>query len=153
LVADHPGVVAGRQGRHLAGSGVQFGALGGEDPQGPGHVVLEVRCLAQVRAGERLDVLRPAPARLEHEAADLRASDRDDLGAAEGELAHLVGCGEVAVLDALKGAPRGVDRVVAVGAADGCSRSAHLVLAGHLVLGGHGVLLDGRARSAVGPRR
>ena len=64
LVADHPGVVPGRQRRHLPGRRVELLAVGRADAQRAGHVVLEVRRLAQLGAGERLDVDRPAPARL-----------------------------------------------------------------------------------------
>ena len=47
---------------------------------------------------DRLDVVRPAPAGLEDEPADLAAADLEDLGAAVGELARLVGLVEALVL-------------------------------------------------------
>jgi hypothetical protein len=61
-------------------------------------VVLEVRRLAAVRSGDRLQVIGPAPAGFEDEPADLAAADVEDLGAAVGELAHLVRLGKGPVL-------------------------------------------------------
>jgi hypothetical protein len=68
--------VAGRQRRHLAGASVELLAGRRADPQHARDVVLEVRRLAPVGAGDRPDVGRPAPAGLEREPADLGAADR-----------------------------------------------------------------------------
>jgi hypothetical protein len=62
----------------------------GSDRDPPADVVLEVRRFAARGAGDRLDVVRPAPTGLEDEAADLAAADLEDLGAAVRELAYLV---------------------------------------------------------------
>ena len=64
LVADDPGVVAARQRGDVAGAGDELGAVVHADREPPAHVVLEVRRLAAVGAGDRLHVVRPAPARL-----------------------------------------------------------------------------------------
>jgi hypothetical protein len=53
-------------------------------------VVLEVRCLAEFRACDRLHVLRPAPAGLKDEPADLAVADAHQLKPAVVERAHLV---------------------------------------------------------------
>ena len=65
LVADYPGVVALGQGGDVAGPRIELRAVGHDHVQHALHVVLEVRRLAQVGARERLDVLGPAPARLQ----------------------------------------------------------------------------------------
>ena len=45
------------QGGDLAGGGVELGTVAHDHMQGALKVVLEVRCLAQVGAGQGLDVL------------------------------------------------------------------------------------------------
>ena len=62
--------------------------------QRPGHVVLEVGCLAQLGAGQRLDMIRPAPAWLQGEPADLGAADLEQVQGTVVEAAGLVGRGE-----------------------------------------------------------
>src|SRR5919204_3259777 len=90
LVSDDPRVVAARQRGDVAGAGDHLGAVVHPDRELAAHVVLEVRGLAAVRVRERLDVVRPAPARLEDEPSHLAVSDLQDLGAAVPELADLV---------------------------------------------------------------
>ena len=63
LVADHPGVVPLGHRHRVAGATLEAAAIGHLDAEGAGNLVLEVRRLAQVGAGERLDVARPAPTR------------------------------------------------------------------------------------------
>src|ERR671936_1517050 len=101
LVSDDPGVVAARQRGDLAGAGDELGAVVHTDRELAGDVVLEVRRLAAVRSGDRLDVVGPAPARLEGVPADLAVADLENLGAAVGELACLVGLPESLVLGLL----------------------------------------------------
>src|SRR3990170_1232370 len=80
LVADDPGVMAGGQGRNLARADLELRAVRHHDVDAAGGVVLEVGRLAPLRAGDGLDVLRPAPARLKRELAHDAAADVDDLG-------------------------------------------------------------------------
>src|SRR6266487_2505941 len=75
FVADHPGVVALGKGGDIAGVGVELGAVGHLDVQCAGYVVLKVRRLAPVGAGDRLDVLGPLPAGLQGEPADVAVAD------------------------------------------------------------------------------
>src|SRR5919197_6679877 len=98
LVSDDPGVVAARQRGDLAGAGDELGAVVHADRELAADVVLEVRRLAAVRCGDRLDVVGPAPAGLEGVPADLAVADVEDLGAAVGELARLVGLPDSLVL-------------------------------------------------------
>ena len=98
LVADHPGVVALGQGGDVAGPRIELRAVGHDHVQHALHVVLEVRRLAQVGARERLDVLGPAPARLQRQPADLGAADPQQVQRAALELASLVGSGEALLL-------------------------------------------------------
>src|ERR1700694_3289376 len=70
FVTDDPGVVSRGQRGDIAWPRLEFGAVGHADVEHTGGVILEVRGLAQLGAGDRLDVLRPAPARLQREAAD-----------------------------------------------------------------------------------
>ena len=95
LVADDPGVVPGRQRGHLPRHRVELVAVVGADPQRAGQVVLEVRRLAPVGAGDRLDVDGPAPTRLKGEPADLGPGDPDEVEPSVGELAGLAGAPEV----------------------------------------------------------
>src|SRR5207302_3859698 len=83
---------------HLAGLAVELGAVGHEDAQPPGHLVLEVRRLAPLRARRRLDVLAPAPAGLEGQPADLGAGDAHQVEAATFEGPGLVRGAEVTQL-------------------------------------------------------
>src|SRR5919201_2546897 len=101
LVADHPRVVAARQRGDLARAGDELGAVVHADRELAADVVLEVRRLAAVRSGDRFDVVGPAPAGLEGVSADLAVADLEDLGAAVGELARLVGLPESLVLGLL----------------------------------------------------
>src|ERR1700733_9816815 len=90
LLADDPGVVAAGQRGDVAGTGDEFGAVVHADGEPSADVVLEVRCLAAVGLGDRLDVVGPAPARLEDEPADLGVAHLENLGAAVGKLAGFV---------------------------------------------------------------
>ena len=75
---------------HVAGPGVELGAVGHHHVQRPGHVVLEVGRFAQLGAGQRLAWSRPAPARLQGEPADLGAADLEQVQGAVVEAAGLV---------------------------------------------------------------
>jgi len=83
LVADNPGVMARRKHAYLARSDLELVPVRFPDPERAGDVKLEVGRLAKLRARHRLDVLRPAPARLNRVAADLPASDVEDLSLPE----------------------------------------------------------------------
>src|SRR4051812_37114696 len=98
VVADDPGVVTARKRGDVAGAGEDLGAVVHQDRKPATHVVLEVGCLATRGPGDRLDVVRPAPAGLEHEAADLAAADSEDLRVPVREIARLVGRLEALVL-------------------------------------------------------
>jgi hypothetical protein len=93
--------VAARQRRDVAWLRDELGAVVHLDREPPGQVVLEVRRLAAVRLGERLDVLRPSPSGLEDEASDGASADVEDLCATLRELTRLVGLREGLVLAAL----------------------------------------------------
>src|SRR5215210_4661516 len=79
LAADDFSVVAGGNCNDLAGTDLCLASIVHEDPHLPGKDVAEVRDLARVRLGDRLHVLRPAPAGLEGPLTDFAASDVDDL--------------------------------------------------------------------------
>src|SRR4051794_30129230 len=98
LVTDHPGVVALGQRGDIARLGDELGAVVHPDAQPAAHVELHVRCLAAVGAGDGLDVVRPAPARLEDQPADLATTYLDDLCVAAGKFTDLVGLREGPVL-------------------------------------------------------
>src|SRR5438552_1284434 len=83
------------------GAGDELGAVVDADRELAADVVLEVRRLAAVRSGERLYVVGPAPAGLEGVPADLAVADVEDLGAAGGELARLIGLPKSPVLGLL----------------------------------------------------
>src|SRR4249919_2731388 len=65
LLADGPGVVPGRDRDGVAGADLALGSVVHDDVHPAGEHVAEMRGLAAVRLGERLDVLGPAPAWLE----------------------------------------------------------------------------------------
>jgi len=67
--------VAVGKGGDVARAGVELTAVTHDDVQCALHVVLEVGGLAQVRAGQRLHVLRPPPSGLEGEPPDLAVAD------------------------------------------------------------------------------
>src|SRR5579884_2597001 len=97
LVTDHPGVVSRRGDHHVAGPELVLGAIVHADAHASRDDVARVRALAALGLGDRLDVLRPAPARLEDRTAhDALAADVDDLQLAAVVLegAHLVRCVE-----------------------------------------------------------
>src|SRR4030042_1772246 len=75
LVPDHPGVVSRRQVRDLPGPRLELGTVPHEDVHTSRDLVLEVRRLAPLRAGDRLDVRRPLPARLQRGATEGPAAD------------------------------------------------------------------------------
>ena len=90
VITDHPGVVPARQRRHVSRPSDELGAVVHPDRQPAGDVVLEMRRLAARRLGDRLDVVRPAPTRLENEPPDFAAADVQDLGPTVRKLAGLV---------------------------------------------------------------
>jgi hypothetical protein len=79
LIADHPGVVTGPDHERVTGPQLHLGAVGHPHPLAPGDDIAGVGDLAQLGAGERLDVLRPAPAGLEHRAPDRRVIECDQI--------------------------------------------------------------------------
>ena len=91
FVSYYPGVVALGQRGDVAGAGVELGAVSHHDVQRSLHVILEMRCFAQVRARERLDVLRPAPAGLKGKPADFATADPYQVQGTALEGAGLVG--------------------------------------------------------------
>src|SRR5260370_561761 len=98
LVAHHPRVVALGQRGDVTGPGIELGAVGHDDMQRALHVVLEVRGLAQVGARERLDMVGPAPPRLQGEPPDVGAADSQQVEGAPVEGAGLVGRAEALLL-------------------------------------------------------
>src|SRR5207244_12026899 len=65
LVPDHFGVVARRDGEHLPRPDLGLRAIIHDDPHPSRNRVAQVGNLAGVGLGDRFDVRRPAPARLE----------------------------------------------------------------------------------------
>src|SRR5271165_4374040 len=80
-VADDPGVMSARKRCDVARAGDELRAVVRPDRETSGHVILEVRRLAALGLGDRLDVVRPAPARFEDEAPDLASADVKNFGA------------------------------------------------------------------------
>ena len=70
----------------VSGPGVELGAIGHHDVQRSGHVVLEMRRLAELGAGQRLDVVRPAPPGLQGETADFGAADLEEVQGARSKV-------------------------------------------------------------------
>jgi hypothetical protein len=70
--------VAGRDRRDVAGPQLDLGAVVHDHPHPARDDVEEVRELARIGAGDRLDVIAPAPAGLEHRLADLLARHRHE---------------------------------------------------------------------------
>ncbi|HEX6757503.1 MAG TPA: hypothetical protein VF086_03685 [Propionibacteriaceae bacterium] len=75
----------------VAAYDVKRGAVGHLDVQVPGHHVAEVVHLAALGTDDRLDMLRPAPARLEHGAPDGHLSQLYQLDACLLDRTDLVG--------------------------------------------------------------
>src|SRR5262249_54015038 len=90
VVSDNPGIVTGRDQDELAGPCLGFFSVGHLDHHATGHLVEEMRRLTEIRACDRLDVVRPLPARLRVEPADRAATDIHDLDVAMTKLPHLV---------------------------------------------------------------
>src|SRR5690348_12734600 len=67
LVAQYPRVVAPWQRGDVSGLGDDLGAVVHADRQPAAHVVLEMRSFAAVGIRDRLDIVRPAPPRLQHQ--------------------------------------------------------------------------------------
>ena len=79
LISHNPTIVS-RGNRHdVAGSELELAAVVHHNLLVPGENVTEVRGLAAICAGDRLDVLRPTPARLECGFADNAVADLEDL--------------------------------------------------------------------------
>src|SRR5213076_1582197 len=72
------GVVAAWDGHHVAGANLELRAIIHVDLHSPRDDVAEVRHLARVGPGDRLDVLGPLPAGLERRLADDLAADVED---------------------------------------------------------------------------
>src|ERR1700689_1301261 len=97
-VPDAPGVVSLRQHGHVAWPGVKLRAVCHDHVQHPGNVILEMRCFAEICTGQWLDVIGPAPARLQQEHADLAAAYLQQLKLAALEAAGLIRSLEALVL-------------------------------------------------------
>src|SRR5438034_1003809 len=102
LVADDPGVVAARQGGKVSGPRHKLGAVVHADAKPPADVVLEVRGLAACGLSDWLDVVRPAPAGLEDEAANRRASQGQQVGMPVRKLTDLLWLDEALVLRSMR---------------------------------------------------
>src|SRR5262249_35983850 len=103
LVALHLGVVTRRDVIRVAGRHDELRAVVHPDPQRARDHVADVAELTGAGRGDRLHVARPAPARLEEEAADRDIVQPDDADAAVGERADLVGTLETLALKARHG--------------------------------------------------
>jgi hypothetical protein len=90
LVADHPGVVLGRDLVGFAGSDDEPRSVLPAHLEGARDRVADVAMLAGARAGDRRDVLRPPPGRLKHEAAEGHLVEGDDVDSTGWEMANLV---------------------------------------------------------------
>src|SRR5664280_2975206 len=101
VVADNPGVVALGQRHHAAGSRLELPAVIHGDVNPTRRLVLKVRSLAPVGAGDRLDVVAPPPPGLQNEASDHPALHVQQLHPAVLEVSDLVGLAEVLVFDYL----------------------------------------------------
>src|SRR4051794_15234786 len=96
LVAERPGVVPGLRDHDVPGVHGHLGAVVVPDGHAAGDADAGVPDLAGVGAGDRLDVLGPAPARLEGAAAEREVAERDDVHVTVGvERAGLVGLVDV----------------------------------------------------------
>src|SRR5579884_3388777 len=102
LVAGDPSVVAGRDVRVVAGAEVELLAVVHPHVHPARYAIAGVLCLAALRACDRLDVLRPAPAGLEGGQAHRAGFRVDQFQAAHAVLEEpgLVRLVEVLVLDA-----------------------------------------------------
>src|SRR5271155_3750619 len=105
LVSYHPCVVSARQRGDVAGLREQLGSVVHPDRELSAHVVLEMGRFAAAGLCDRLHVLGPPPAGLEHQAPYLAAADRQDLRLAIRELPRLVGCSKALVLGVLHHRP------------------------------------------------
>jgi len=65
LISHNPTIVSGGNRHDVAGSELELAAVVHHNLLVPGENVTEVRGLAAICAGDRLDVLRPTPARLD----------------------------------------------------------------------------------------
>src|SRR5438270_2830688 len=92
LLADDPGVVPRRHVKRLAWPELALAAVVHPQRHAAFQDVADVVYLARIGPGDRLDVLRPAPARLEDAAPDRVAVQVDQLDAARAlrELPHLI---------------------------------------------------------------
>ena len=101
LVPDDPRVMPARERRDVARLGRELRAVVHADREAAGHVVLEVRRLAALRPGDRLQIVGPTPPWLEHEPADLGIPHLQDVGVPVRELADLVRVAEPSMLGLL----------------------------------------------------
>src|SRR5262249_40648067 len=99
LVARDPGVVPRLDDVRIAGREVGLGAVVVNDVHRAGDDRPDVMVLTTVGARDRLDALRPAPARLEAHAGRLDASEVDDLHARLRWCTHLIGRAEALLPD------------------------------------------------------
>src|SRR5204862_7931353 len=89
LVAYHPRVVTAGQRCHVPRLGDELTAVVHPYREPSADVVLEVRRLARVGTRDGLDVVGPAPARLEHQPADFGDTYRDELDSTVRKLPHV----------------------------------------------------------------
>lgn len=74
LVTDDPCVMAGRDDGRVAGVHLELVAVLHDEAEAPGHDEQLMRGSAQIRADDRLHVIRPSPSRLHHLAGDGRVA-------------------------------------------------------------------------------
>src|SRR3989304_1962682 len=94
LFPDHPGIMSGRQERHIARFAHEFRSIIHHDFQGPCYVVLEVGCLTTRCLCDWVNGLGPTPSRLQGGTPDGRSADRYQLPFALGEDPYFIGLAE-----------------------------------------------------------
>src|SRR5262249_30651820 len=96
---DDPGIVAGRDLVDIAGNEVHGRAVVHDDVQLPADHEADVPVLALRGPGDRADVVRPSPARLELEFPEHDVIEGDEAQLAIGEFPDLLGVDEVPALE------------------------------------------------------
>jgi hypothetical protein len=97
LVPDRPRVVARRDHEGVTRAGFIFGTIVHHDPRTPRDDITGMGHFATAGAGDRLDVFRPSPTRLQHGSSDRNASQRHDLGPTLLKWPRLVGASRLLV--------------------------------------------------------
>jgi hypothetical protein len=100
LVADHPGVMPGRDLVDVAAVDVHLGPVVHDDVEAPPDRERDVADLAARRPDDRLDVGRPSPARRQRDPADDRLVEIDRFQVPGAERANAIRSGERLALEA-----------------------------------------------------